>query len=63
MNPRQKFYGDDLLTRNLRSYGYHPKCKKCLTRKEGKCEDPQCAAMGVEDFYCVDYKEKNNERD
>ena len=57
MNPQQKFYGDDLLTRNLRSYGLHPKCKKCLTRKEGECEDLQYRAVGVADFYCANYKE------
>ena len=59
MNPRQKFYGDTLFERNYRTYGYHPKCKKCRTLKEGKCENPQYRAMGVADFYCSDYREKN----
>ncbi len=57
MNPAKHFYGESLFERNKRSYGYHPKCKKCRTRKEGKCENPQYAAVNVSDFYCVDYKE------
>jgi len=64
MNPAKHFYGESLFDRNKRSYGYHPKCKKCLilpadphVRKEGECENPQYAAMGVADFYCADYKE------
>ena len=58
MDASKHFYGDSLFTRNKRSYGLHPKCKKCLTRKEGKCEDQQYAAVGVKDFYCADYKEE-----
>ena len=57
MNPAKHFYGESLFERNKRSYGLHPKCKMCLTRKEGKCEDPQYAAINVADFYCADYKE------
>ena len=57
MNPAKHFYGESLFDRNMRSYGLHPKCKRCLTRKEGECEDLQYRAIGVADFYCVDYKE------
>jgi len=57
MNPAKHFYGESLFGRNKRDYGYHPKCEKCLTNKEEKCENPQYAAMGVSDFYCADYKE------
>lgn len=56
MSPRQ-FYGESLFERNKRSYGLHPKCKKCLTLKEKKCENPQYAAMGIDDFFCADYEE------
>ena len=59
MNPAKHFYGESLFSRNKRSYGLHPKCKRCLTHREGKCENPQYAAMGVADFYCADYKEKS----
>jgi len=58
MSPGKSFYGESLFDRNKRNYGYHPKCKRCLTLKEGKCENPQYAAMGVADFYCADYKEE-----
>ena len=57
MDASKHFYGESLFDRNKRSYGLHPKCKRCLTRKEGKCEDPQYAAINVGDFYCADYKE------
>jgi len=67
MSPSKSFYGESLFKRNKRSYGYHPKCKKCRTLFEtslidqtwkwGKCKDPQYAARGVADFYCADYKE------
>ena len=58
MDASKHFYGESLFMRNKRSYGLHPKCKKCLTQKEGKCEDQQYAAVGVKDFYCADYKEE-----
>ena len=65
MGPSKSFYGESLLERNKRTYGYHPKCKKCLIlpadphiRKEGECENPQYAAVGVDDFYCADYREE-----
>jgi len=64
MNPAKHFYGEPLFECNRRSYGYHHKCKKSLilpadphVRKEGECENPQYAVMGVADFYCADYKE------
>ena len=57
MNPSKSFYGEPLFERNKRTYGYHPKCKKCLTRKDKKCKDPQYRAVNVGDFYCADYKE------
>lgn len=62
MNPRQ-FYGESLFERNRRSYGYHPKCKRCLTRKEGECEDPQYRAVGVADFYCADHPDEKNKKE
>ena len=57
MDASKHFYGESLFERNKRTYGYHPKCKKCLTQKEGKCENPQYRAVGVVDFYCADYKD------
>ena len=57
MNPSKHFYGESLFDRNFRSYGLHPKCKRCLTRKEEKCEDPQYNARNT-NFYCADYKEE-----
>ena len=57
MRSGKSFYKDTLFERNYRTDGYHPKCKRCLIRKEGKCENPQYAAMGMDDFYCADYKE------
>lgn len=57
MNPGKNFYGESLFDRNCRSYGLHPKCKRCRTRKEGKCEDAQYAAINLESFYCADYGE------
>ena len=57
MNPAKHFYGESLFDRNKRSYGYHSKCKRCLTHREGKCENPQYAAINMADFYCADYKE------
>ena len=57
MNPAKHFFGESLFSRNRRSYGLHPKCKRCLTRKEGECGNLQYAAMGVADFYCADYKD------
>jgi hypothetical protein len=59
MRPRKSPFNGKLFNGLVGSYGVHPKCKRCLTRKEGKCEDPQYAAMGVNDFYCADYREKN----
>ena len=56
MNPAKHFYGESLFSRNKRSFGLHPKCKRCLTRREGKCEDPQYNARNA-DLYCADYKE------
>lgn len=55
MTKKNPFDGK-LFQGGLDSHGPHPKCKKCLTRKEGKCRDVQYAAMGVADFYCADYK-------
>ena len=40
-------------------FGFHPRCKRCLTLKNGECEFPQYAAVGVEDFYCADFKEED----
>ena len=57
MDARKHFYGESFFERNKRSYGLHPKCKKCLTRKEGKCENPQYDAKNA-DFYCADYREE-----
>jgi len=57
MNPSKSFYGETLFTRNKRSYGLHPKCKKCLTLKEKKCSDPQYRAINMGDFFCADYKD------
>lgn len=57
MNPAKHFYGESLFTRNYRSYGLHPKCKICLTCKEGECDDPQYNARNA-DLYCADYKEE-----
>jgi len=57
MSPSKSFYGESLFERNKRSYGYHPKCKKCRTRKEKKCEYVQYNAQNV-DFFCADYKEE-----
>ena len=59
MKPRKSPYNGKLFESRIESYGLHPKCKKCLTRKEGKCEYIQYAATGVKDFYCADYREKN----
>lgn len=58
MDASKHFYGEPLFERNFRSYGYHPKCKKCLTLKEGKCEDPQYRAINMGEFYCADYREE-----
>ena len=57
MNISKSFYGESLFDRNRRSYGLHLKCKRCRTRKEGKCEDPQYNARNA-DLYCVDYEEE-----
>ena len=58
MRTGKNFYGDTLFERNHRAYGYHPKCKKCLTLKEKKCDNIQYAAVGVKDFFCADYREE-----
>jgi len=60
MNPAKHFYGEPLFDRNKRSYGLHPKCKRCLTRREGKCENPQYAANLLR-FECADFKETKKE--
>ena len=57
MNPSKSFYGESLFERNKRTYGYHPKCKKCLSLKKGKCENPQYRAINMGEFYCADYRE------
>lgn len=53
---KKSFYGPDRLEANLRTYGLHPKCKRCCTRKDGDCEYVQYNAHNV-DFYCADYRE------
>lgn len=58
MSPRKSPYNGKLFGGQRESHGVHPKCKKCLIRKEGKCEYVQYAAMGVKDFYCADYREE-----
>ena len=56
MKPKKSFYGYDKLEANLRTYGLHPKCKRCRTRKEGDCENVQYNANLLR-FECADFKE------
>ncbi|GAG87870.1 unnamed protein product [marine sediment metagenome] len=55
--PKKSFYGHNRLEANLLTYGLHPKCKRCRTRKDGDCEYVQYNARNMIDFYCADYKE------
>lgn len=56
-SPRKSPFNGKLFEGRVESYGVHPKCRKCLTRKEGKCKYIQYNAQNVEDFFCADYKE------
>jgi len=48
-----------LVANMFEKFGFHPRCKKCLTLKRKECEFPQYRAIGVKIFYCADFKRSN----
>lgn len=42
-------------------FGFHPRCRRCLLLEREECEFPQYDARGAGDFYCADFKEKEED--